>query len=584
MFKPKDTLKNIKPYLIDEYYPKCELKLDSNENIFGPSRNVIDAFKSLDLNFFNLYPCYGELINVLSKRYGFDKENILLTNGCDEAINIILSTYLTKEDSILSFSPSFSMPILYSKVIGADCNQVDYIERWEFSKEALFENIKSETKVIYLASPNNPTGDIIEPSIIEDVLKTCSKQLVLLDLTYISYSKYSECDYFNLVKKYENLICVKSFSKDYALAGLRLGFILTNKGFIEEFKKVISPYSVNSMAVYAGIKALEDVEYLNYIKNEVQKSKEYLICEFTKLGFTPYASEANFILVDFKQKCEFAYNKLRKNGIIVRRFNTEMLQNALRIGIPPIDKAKKIIEALRPNKLLVFDLDGVVFDVSNSYRYAIQKTFEYFTGYPCKPCEMQEAKNLGGLSNDWDLTKHLLNKKGVDVDYSKLVEVFQSIFYDSSKEDYKGAIDNEKLVLGCEFFNELSKKYDLAVFTGRPKEEAFYSLKKFGLDKYFQYFVCLEDVEHGRSKPHPDGLLKIKEYCYYTDICFFGDTVDDAKAGYDASVIMYGIIPPNASNIDETIKSLKNFGAADVLENANKILEYKLFKEEKVCR
>lgn len=586
MFEAKDTLKDIEPYNVDEFYPKCKLKLDSNENTFGPSPKLVEAFKNLDLKRFNLYPCYGELINLLVSKFKFDKENFLLTNGCDEAINTVLSSYLTKEDSVLAFAPSFSMPKLYSKVIGAEYYNIEYVSKWEFSISALLEGVKAHTKIIYLATPNNPTGDIIEPFVIEDILKKCSDKIILLDLTYVNYSKFNEADYYDLVNRYKNLICVKSFSKDYALAGLRLGFILANKDFISNFKKVISPYSVNSMAVFAGIQTLSDTKHFDFVKEEVKKSREFLYNEFLQLGqtygFVPYKSEANFILVDFKEKAEFVYNKLLRNGIIVRKFSSPDMKGYLRISVPSLEDSKKIIEILASRDLLVFDLDGVVFDVSNSYRFAIQKTFEYFAGYPCESCEMQEAKNLGGLSNDWDLTKYLLDKKGFKVEYSKLVEVFQDIFYDPKKEGIKGSIDNEKLVLDKEFFEELSKNYDLAVFTGRPKAEAFYSLNKFGLIKYFSYFVCLEDVEMGRSKPFPDGLNKIKDSCYYNNICFFGDTVDDIKSGCDANVDVYGIIPPNAASIDKTIESLKNFGAKDVIENASKILD--LFRKDIICK
>ncbi len=582
MFKEKDTLKNIKPYSIDEFYPDCVLKLDSNENVFGPSKRVIEAFKNLDLKRFNLYPCYGELIGILAEKFDFDKDNFLLTNGCDEAINIVLSSYLGVQDAALAFCPSFSMPKLYSGIIGAEYKNINYVEKWKFSLELLLNNIKANTKIIYLASPNNPTGDIIEPSVIEDVLKKCADKIILLDLTYVNYSSYSENDYYQLLKKYKNLICVKSFSKDYALAGLRLGFILADKEFISNFKKMISPYSVNSMAVYAGINALLDSEYFNSVKNEVLQSKKYLYGEFEKLGFKPYKSEANFILVDFGEKCNFIYRKLLRNGILVRRFSNSELSDFLRIGIPSLVDSQKIIEILKPRKLLVFDLDGVVFDVSNSYRYAIQKTYEYFAGSSCSACEMQEAKNRGGLSNDWDLTKYLLDKKGIDADYSKLVEIFQNIFYNPENEGSKGAIDNEKLVLDAVFFNELSKKYDLAVFTGRPKEEAFYSLEKFGLKNFFDYFVCLEDVPAGRSKPFPDGLNKIKKECCFEDICFFGDTVDDIKAGCGASVDVFGIIPPNAASINETCDMLKKSGAKDVINGAYKILD--LFGNEKICK
>ncbi len=584
-FNPKSTLKNIEPYSIDEFYPECELKLDSNENVFGPAPSVVEAFKNLDIRRFNIYPCYGELLELLSKKFGFEKENFMLTNGCDEAINVALSTYLAPGELVLSASPTFSMPVLYSKVIGADVLQVEYKEKWRFSKENLLSSLNDKVKVIYLATPNSPTGDVIEPSIVEEILSECQDRLILLDLTYVNYSKFSEIDYYSLVKKYKNLICVKSFSKDYALTGLRLGFILANKENIVEFKKVISPYSVNSLAVYAGIKSLEDNDkYFSYVKKEVEKSRDYLFEKLSELGFTPYRSEANFMLVDFSDKADFVYNKLLCNGIRVRKFSAPNLKSLFRIGIPLLEGAKKLIEALKPRNLLVFDLDGVVFDVSNSYRFAIQKTFEYFAGCPCEPSDMQEAKNRGGLSNDWDLTKYLLDKKGVKADYSKLVEVFQDIFYDPKKEGKKGAIDNEEVVLGAEFFSELSKKYDLAVFTGRPREEAFYSLKKYGLDKYFQYFVCLEDVPKGKSKPCPDGLLKIKKHCYYNNICFFGDTVDDAKSGHDAHVQVYGIIPPRAVNVENTTKSLVEFGAEGVFEDAKKILEHNFFEENTVCK
>ena len=131
-FKPKDTLKNIEPYSIDEFYPECELKLDSNENVFGPAQSVVDAFKNLDLRCFNIYPCYGELLGILAKKFGFEKENFMLTNGCDEAINVVLSTYLLPGDLVLSATPTFSIPVVYSIVIGADVVQAEYQDKWRF--------------------------------------------------------------------------------------------------------------------------------------------------------------------------------------------------------------------------------------------------------------------------------------------------------------------------------------------------------------------------------------------------------------------------------------------------------------------
>ena len=126
MIKPKKTLANIEPYSIDEFYTKFDLKLDSNENPYGPSDAVICAIRNFEVDKIKFYPAYGELINKLAAQIGAKKENFILTNGCDEAINAVLNTYLDVGDEILSFSPTFSMPILYTNVIGAKFKEIPY--------------------------------------------------------------------------------------------------------------------------------------------------------------------------------------------------------------------------------------------------------------------------------------------------------------------------------------------------------------------------------------------------------------------------------------------------------------------------
>ena len=115
------------------------------------------------------------------------------------------------------------MPVLYSKIIGSKFNQVEYTSKWYFSKDDLFSKLNDRVKFIYLATPNNPTGDIIAPSVIKEILNEVKDKLILLDLTYVNYSKFNETDYYSLVKKYKNLICVKSFQKTTALQGFASG-------------------------------------------------------------------------------------------------------------------------------------------------------------------------------------------------------------------------------------------------------------------------------------------------------------------------------------------------------------------------
>ncbi len=581
MIKSKKTLENLEYYPIDQYYENWELKLDSNENAYGASPCVKNAVHNFSADKIRRYPAYGELIDILSKSINCNKNNLVLTNGCDEAINVFFNTYLEYDDEVLSFSPTFSMPELYSGIIGAKFIKIKYDKKWEFSKEKFEKNITSKTKILYFTTPNNPTGNIINKDDIVYFAKKYREKIIFLDLTYFNYSTQNKAEFFELPKKFENIVIAKSLSKDHALAGLRLGYLYANENMINEVKKVISPYSVNSCAVFAGIAALSDKNYFEEIKLKLNNSKKLLAKELNEMGYKAVATEANFVLCDFGKFADFTYNNLIKNGIKVKYFkNTDGLQNTFRITSPKLEDIPKITGAIEDKPLFVFDLDGVVFDVQNSYREAIKQTFSYFTGKNCTDCDIQNAKNLGGLSNDWDLTEYLIKQAGKNVKYDDLVNVFQNLFYIKGKG---GLIDNEDNILDENFFKELSNFVNCAVFTGRPTEEAFYSLEKYNIKKYFSYFICNEDVE-GNHKPSPFGLNIIKENTRYTNICYFGDTVDDIQAGCEAKIETYGIIPPKAASITETEKELLKKGARKVIKNKNDILELAKNQKGILCK
>lgn len=582
MVESKKALLNTDTYKTDKYYEDWDLKLDSNENPYGASSAVINVIKNFDFSKIGFYPAYGKLLDKLADLTGADCDNFILTNGCDEAINVVLNTFLDKEDEVLSFSPTFSMPAIYSKCAGAKFVEIPYKEKWIFDYETYIKNIGDKTKIIYLTSPNNPTGDIIPPLTVRNLLNNFKDKLVVLDCTYINYSSIQKEEYYKLADEFENLVTVKSFSKDYALAGLRLGYIYSNKKNIKEIKKVISPYSVNSMALYAGLAALEDISYFENIKIKIKESKEKLVSGIKEAGFKAYNTEANFILAEFEKKSDFIYQKLLNNKIKVKYFQKGLMAGFFRITAPKSEDVGKIIEILKPKPLFIFDLDGVIFDVQNSYRLAIKNTFKYFTKKECSDEEIQAVKNLGNMSNDWDVTAFLIKNKGINVSYKEVVEVFQNLFFNPLNSGSKGLIDNEELVFKKEFFEELTKTADCAVFTGRPQNEAFYSLEKYGIKKYFSYFICNEDVENNH-KPSPYGLNKIKNACLYTDIFYFGDTVDDIKAGIDAGIKVYGIIPPNAKCVNETKEKLKSAGANEIFEEPCDIIE-KFLKKDVVCK
>lgn len=566
MIEPKKAIKNTEIYDTPLFEEEYDLKIDANENVFGTSDKVIEMLKSITKEQLLRYPVYGKLTQKIAEYTGVEIDNVKVTNGADEALFSLINAYLENGDAMITVKPSFSMPKLYAHLAGGKVIEVPYKKRWEFPLEEILEQIKNnpKIKIVHLTSPNNPTGECINLEIAEKIINCAKDKLVIFDETYASYCDFSM---ISKVKEYDNIAVVKSFSKDFALAGLRIGYIITHPERIKILKTIISPYSVNALAALAAETVLTDLENFKIVKDSVKKSVKFLSEGISKLGYTVYPSDANFVLIDFGDNADFAYHTLLKNKIKVRKFSNEEMVSLLRITVPDIENCKKIINLLSPKTTLIFDMDGVLVDVSDSYRTTIIKTYEFFTnGKTITYEDISKAKNLGGLNNDWDLTEYLLNKEGFNVDKQKLIEVFEKIYFNSGN----GLILNEKFLFDKNLIEELSKKYNLAVFTGRPKEEAIFTLKKENVLKYFYPIITMDDLPKDKQKPDILGIETIKKKLPSTEIYYFGDTKDDMICGNNAQVNAIGVLPPQ-NKTDEHIKHLKNNGAKQVITSINEL-------------
>ncbi len=562
--KAKKTVQKIEPYAVDLFDEEGFLKLDSNENDFGPSPKVIDAIRNISPQDIKYYPYYGKLLQKLAEFHGVDIENIILTAGADEAISSVFSTFLETGQTVLTVEPSFVMPRIYAKVNGLNFREISYKKKWEFPQEEFLKNIDN-VDLIHLTTPNSPTGEIIEKSVIEKIVKKAGAKAILIDETYVNFCDISNLD---LARKNENIFIVRSFSKDFALAGMRLGYVISSEENISNLRKYLSPYNVSNLSVKAGIAALDDIEYFKAIKKQIEQSKQLLAQGLKKLDnkIYIYPSETNFLCVDFGQKAEFVYKKLIDNKIKVKYFkNIPLLENIMRITVPTLENTKKILSVLEKKTAIVFDMDGVLIDASKSYRVAVQKTFEHFARKEVTHKEISAAKKLGGLNNDWDLTEHLLKKEGLNINYDNIVEVFQG--------HYKALAQVEEPLVDCEFFEELSKKYHLAVFTGRLVEEAYYSLDKHSFTKYFYTIITMQDVGLNHQKPDSLGLEIVKQKIIADEIYYLGDTVDDMMCAQKAGVKAIGVLPPQDKS--EDLKNLlKSKKAVVVLEETRQLIPF----------
>ena len=409
MIKLRKTIENLEPYQIDLYKTDWRLKLDSNENIYGCSPIIASTIRNFNLEDVSLYPTDGKLIDKVSTKYEIDKQTILFSNGCDEALSIIANTYLDYDDEILSFTPSFSMPALYSKIIGANVKFINYKEKFVFDKNLVRENISDKTKIFYLATPNNPTGEVVKASNLISLLEEYQNILFVIDCTYVNFSQTVAFeDYLELTKKYTNVVVTKSFSKDFALAGLRFGLTIANKEIIDNLKKVASPYNVNALAICCAYSSLNDEKRFNEIKELNKKARDHLYNGLIEQGFTPYKSEANFILCDFNNASDYYYEKLRKNGVIVRKYSKNSpINSCLRITVPKMGGVKFILELLKKKKMLAFDLDNIIFDfLDNKKELLLSKE---------KIKELSQEYDLVLISNKTTQeTKNLLDENDID--------------------------------------------------------------------------------------------------------------------------------------------------------------------------
>ncbi|UCC91702.1 MAG: aminotransferase class I/II-fold pyridoxal phosphate-dependent enzyme, partial [Candidatus Aenigmatarchaeota archaeon] len=435
--------------------------------------------------------------------------------------------------------------------------------------------INKKTKVVVLANPNNPTGSAISEKGILEIVKKAKefKALVFIDEAYYEfYGKSSK----SLIKKYDNVIVTRTFSKAFGLAGIRLGYVISNEENIRNLLKANSPYSISSIAVKSIFAALKDRDFVKGYVREVKKAKKIMFKRLKELGVKTYPTSANFLIAKFGDKAPEIYRKLKERGILVRdRTKYPLLKGCLRIGIGTVKQTEIFLKGLEDvlkeleDKAIILDIDGVLVDVSRSYREAIRQTAEYFLEEEVSLKQIQDVKNDGGYKNDWDCTEEIIRRRGKRVEKGKIIKKFQELYLG---RNFDGLIRNEKWLMKRGIHEKLSKKYRLGIFTGRPRKEALYVLKMAGVEKFFKVVISMEDIPKGRGKPDPYGLNKAMKILGVKKAWYFGDMVDDMGASVKAGIKGIGVLPPQDKSGEMKLLLAKN-GAEKVIYDINQLTE-----------
>lgn len=568
MVQPKSSVKDVEKYSPPTADRKGATRLDFNENTRGCSPAVARALKNLTVRDISTYPDYKGLPDKIAEYVGFGTsgKNILITDGSDEAIRCIMATYIECGDEVIIPVPTFTLYSLYARISGARIVEIPYKSDMSFPKDAVLSAINPDTKVVIIVNPNNPTGSVVPE---EDILRIIIKAeendaIVLTDEAYFEYYGKTSAD---ISLKYRNVVVLRTFSKAFGLAGLRIGYAVSAEENISNLLKVRSPYSIGTPACIAAQVALSDIRFVSDYVCEVKKSRDFLSRELSRLGIKCFPSSANFILADFKKDSFYVKQRLALEKILTRVWPLDRrLRGYIRITAGTEEETKKAIfliqSALSVKDALVFDMDGVLVDVSRTYRKAARETCGFFTGRDVKDSEIQAAKNAGGANNDWELCLKIINNNDLSVPMENIIAKFQE-FYMKCRLD-------EKWLLSEDILSGLSKKYRLAIFTGRPKDEVLFTLDRFGMAKYFPVIVAMEDVPPEKAKPSPFGLLKAMGLLGCGRGYYAGDTVDDMRSAKAAGIRSIGILPPQDKSL--YLKGqLCDSGAETVISDVNNI-------------
>ena len=324
---------------------KGYLLLDFNEMTIDPSPKVKKALKEfVDSGRLQVYPEYGDLDRKIAKYAGVKLDEVMVTNGSDQGIDVIFRAFVEKGDKVIIPTPSFAMFYQSAGIQGAEILEPSYKEDLSFPLEEMLDLINKDIKLVIICNPNNPTGTAVSEENVLKILKKAKDNnvTVLHDEAYFEFSRITIKD---LIPDFDNLFITRTLSKQFGIASVRAGYVISQEQNIKELLKIRGPYDINMFAKTAIISALEDADYArNYIKEVMEKSKPK-VEKFLKENKVKYWSGvANFLLIkpiDQKKTLEV----LESEGILVRPREGPNIEGTIRMSIGTLKDTDKFIRA-----------------------------------------------------------------------------------------------------------------------------------------------------------------------------------------------------------------------------------------------
>ena len=342
--KPREAVLKMKPYSPPSSGRSGKMRLDFNENTIGCSPNVTRLLaEHLTEESLAIYPEYEDARRDLAAYFKVAESEMVLANGTDEAIQVLINTFVDDDDDVVVMRPSYAMYRFYAEVAGASIREIDYrADTLAFPLQELLNAIRPDTKAVLIANPNNPTGTGIDLETVERILKRAPGAAVLIDEAYYEFCGVTALP---LIHEYPNLFVSRTFSKVFGMAAMRVGLMFSNATNCGYMRKCQSPYSVNALAALAARAAVRDVKYIQRYVGEILAARELLYVGFEKLNI-PYArSLANFVLFRAGERAIEVRDKLREASVLVRDRSYE-LPGCVRVTVGTREQIREFLDVL----------------------------------------------------------------------------------------------------------------------------------------------------------------------------------------------------------------------------------------------
>jgi histidinol-phosphate aminotransferase len=331
------------------YHPPLEgrtdkLRMDFNENPIGCSPAVRRALRKLATASISAYPEQGAIRRKAARHFGVRPEELLLTNGTDEALSLVVDTFVESGDRVLLVEPTYAMYRFYSELAGARVVAPRYDRDMRFPWDAVMSELKKHPTVFFLPNPNSPTGSLLSQVDVRRLLEAAVHTLVVIDEAYFEFSGVTVIGW---IRRHKNLLVTRTFSKAAGLAGLRLGCLFVHRELAAHLRRAQSPYPVNVAALAAAEAAMRDRQFIARTVREVRRGRQELERGLARLGVKSFPSAGNFVLVYFGKRAKEIVAALGHQGILLRDRSGDFGgEGYVRITFGTLDQTRRLVREL----------------------------------------------------------------------------------------------------------------------------------------------------------------------------------------------------------------------------------------------